>query len=318
VDRRRGEGEIEKISNLPFSPSPVKSLLIDRPVVDRLYREANGARWGLPLDVFATTIEAGVARAFSDREASPRELDRYLASLHVSDLALACACALGHEGAWDHFVREHRPVLYRAADAIDPTGGARELADSLYADLYGLADETGNRRSLFRYFHGRSSLATWLRAVLAQRHVDGVRSRRRTEPLPDDPQTIAAPEPSMPPDPDRPRLLSLTHAALGAAIAALAPKDRLRLRSYYLAQLTLAQIGRITGEHEATVSRHLARTRRQLRELATRQLRDQLHLSDAEIDRAFELTLEDPGGLDLRNAFDDSAVRNGRAQESGP
>ena len=33
---------------------------------------------------------------------------------------------------------EYRPILYRAADALDPSGGARDLADSLYADLYGL------------------------------------------------------------------------------------------------------------------------------------------------------------------------------------
>ena len=62
---------------------------------------------------------------------------------------------------------------------IDPGGGARELADSIYADLFGLQERDGERRSLFRYFHGRSSLATWLRAVLAQRQVDRVRATRR-------------------------------------------------------------------------------------------------------------------------------------------
>ncbi len=80
-------------------------------------------------------------------------------------------------------MREYRPVLYRSADAIDPGGGARELADSIYADLFGLQERDGERRSLFRYFHGRSSLATWLRAVLAQRLVDRVRSTRRLTPL---------------------------------------------------------------------------------------------------------------------------------------
>ena len=43
---------------------------------------------------------------------------------------------------------------------------AEELADSLFAELYGLSAE--KRGSLLRYFHGRSSLKTWLRAVLAQ------------------------------------------------------------------------------------------------------------------------------------------------------
>ena len=81
---------------------------------------------------------------------------------------------------------EYRPVLYRSADAIDPGGGARELADSIYADLFGLQERDGERRSLFRYFHGRSSLATWLRAVLAQRQVDRVRATRRLTPLEDE------------------------------------------------------------------------------------------------------------------------------------
>ena len=46
-------------------------------------------------------------------------------------------------------------------------------------------------------------------------------------------------------------------AVLAAAIAALAPRDRLRLACYYAQEMTLAQIGRLTREHEATVSRQL-------------------------------------------------------------
>ena len=79
-----------------------------------------------------------------------------------------------------------RPLLYRAADALDPGGGARDLADSLYADLFGIGDHAGERQSLFRYFHGRSSLTTWLRAVLAQRHVDRLRTHRRLDALPEE------------------------------------------------------------------------------------------------------------------------------------
>ena len=48
------------------------------------------------------------------------------------------------------------------------------------------ASVTASGRSLFRYFHGRSSLTTWLRAVLAQRYVDRLRTIRRTEALPDE------------------------------------------------------------------------------------------------------------------------------------
>ena len=88
---------------------------------------------------------------------------------HTADLELARRCAAGEPAAWDRFVLEYRPVLYRAADALDKTGGAREIADSLYAELYGVKDAGRERQSLVRYVSGKSSLATWLRAVLAQR-----------------------------------------------------------------------------------------------------------------------------------------------------
>ena len=252
-------------------------------------------------------LNTSVRRAFPTAQPSKRELDQYLSAAHIADLALATACALGRDVAWDHFVLEHRPVLYRSADALDPTGGARELADSLYADLYGVREKSADRRSLFQYFHGRSSLATWLRAVLSQRYVDALRSRRRTEPLPDD--DIGNGEAATESDPDRSLLMPLVDEALRSAIDALAAKDRLRLRSYYVAQLTLAEIGRVTGEHEATVSRHLSRTRRGLREHAERHLRETAQLSDAQVARAFELALEDPGALDLKQVFEVSAER---------
>jgi RNA polymerase sigma-70 factor (ECF subfamily) len=271
--------------------------------IEALFRKSGAERWAVARDDFAAVVEAGIDSAFSGAPPAGRELERHLAGLHLEDLALGCACAHGHEAAWNHFVLEYRPTLYRAADALDPAGGARELADSLYADLFGLSDAT-DRRSLFRYFHGRSSLATWLRAVLAQRHIDALRARRRVEPLTEgDSATtqIAAP----PPDPDRPRLVSLVIQALQLAIEGLIPRDRLRLRSYYVSQLTLAQIGRITGEHEATVSRHLSRTRRILRETVERHLREASHLSVAQIGRALELALDDPGGMDLQQVMDE-------------
>lgn len=271
-------------------------MLLDAAIIERLVTRADGERWGLSAPALAAAVEAGAARAFAGREPSARELARYLDSLHLADLGLACACAAGHEAAWDHFVRELRPVLYRAADAIDPAGGARELADSLYADLYGLDDRSGERRSLFRYFHGRSSLATWLRAVLAQRHVDRVRAGRRTEPLPEERHEPAA---APAPDPDAPRLAALVRQAFRAAVGRLPVEDRFRLRSYYVAGLTLAQIGRLGGDHEATVSRHLTRIRREVRDAALRHLRDEMHLQPAEVDQAIRITLDDPGELDL-------------------
>jgi RNA polymerase sigma factor (sigma-70 family) len=254
----------------------------------RFYRDAGAKRWGLTPGSFAAALERSSAKAFAGRTPTPAELDRYYRSLHLSDLALACACGEGTEAAWDHFVGEFRPALYRAADAIDRTGGAREMADALYGELFS--------RSLFRYFHGRSSLATWLRSLVSQRYVDRLRETRRLDPLPDEDAGAA---PASTTSPDRGRFATAMHAVLAAAIAALEPRDRLRLRCYYAEGATLAHIGRITRESEATVSRQLARTRKAMREqIETRLKRDQGFSADEARDCIASM-MDDAGTLDL-------------------
>jgi RNA polymerase sigma-70 factor len=281
---------------------------LDAALIDELYLKAKASRWRLPVDQFGRALEDILAKAFVGRTAPAREIESYLRGLRLEELALACACAAGDEAAWEHFVLEYRPILYRAADSLDSTGGAREIADSLYADLYGLRPEIAQtadreRASLFRYYHGRSSLATWLRAVLAQRLTDRARAGRRLESLPD--RETAAPESSRP-DPDRNRYLSLMQAALGRAVAALGAKDRLRLRYYYAQELTLAETGRLLREHEATVSRQLARSRKAIR----REVEDELRhaaLGADEVERCFACVVQDSGPIDLDEVLDEAA-----------
>ena len=271
---------------------------IPQALVERLYRDAKADRWSVPVERFAAALQASADKA------SPADLVAYLKGLHLEDLAVCCACMAGDERAWDHFIREHRPVLYRAADALRPGGGARDLADSLYADLYGLQERDGERRSLFRYFHGRSSLATWLRAVLAQRVVDAVRVERRLDPLPEEEGELpAASSAASSADPDRPRYGALIQLALKATLAALGARDRLRVACYYAQELTLAETGRVLKEHEATVSRQLAKTRRTIRAGMERYLREEGALNADQIARCFEYVLEDVGPLDLGGIF---------------
>ena len=240
----------------------------------------------MPLERFAEALERGAERGADVR------------ALHLEDLALACGCAAGDDAAWDHFIREHRPTLYRAADALDPSGSARDLADGIYGELF--------ERSLFRYFHGRSSLSTWLRAVLAQRHVDRLRAGRRLEPLPEE-DSAAAVGPAnagaygTAVDPERPRYFFLMRNALQRAVEGLPPRDRLRLACYYAQELTLAETGKLLGEHEATCSRQLARTRKTLRAGIERVLRAEHRLNEAEIAACVTSVSEDAGPLDLRH-----------------
>jgi RNA polymerase sigma-70 factor, ECF subfamily len=265
---------------------------------ERLYQKAEASRWKLPVEVLTNALERSAEKAHAGRLPSEADLDRYFDSLHLADLALACACAMGKESAWDHFVLEFRPAMYRAADAMDPRGGAREVADALYAELFGLREKDGIRQSLFRYFHGRSSLATWLRSVVAQRYIDRHREAKRLEPIAE--EGAAGPSTAAPPaDPDRLRYVSALRTVLAAAITALAPRDRLRLACYYAQEMTLAQIGRLTREHEATVSRNLARTRRDIRADVERRLEDERGFSKGEIDECFASVIDDAGNLDL-------------------
>jgi RNA polymerase sigma factor (sigma-70 family) len=236
---------------------------------------------------------------------------------YARDLELARQCAAGDEAAWQRFILEFRPILYRAADALDPGGGARELADTLYADLYGLAEAGAERRSLFRYYQGRSSLATWLRAVLSQRFVDRVRAQKRFEPLPDeDRQSSRDADPACdPPDPHHAPHAALLRQALLQSVDRLDSRDRLRLGSYYVQDLTLAQIGRLFREHEATASRHLTRIRRTLRDQVERQLRDDHGLSGAQIAECFAAAAEDAGPLDLAPILGEDELRKKSAQD---
>jgi RNA polymerase sigma-70 factor, ECF subfamily len=272
---------------------------MNRARAQRWYERATARRWDLALETFEAAVERSVRHSHGGALPADAALERAVASLHLDDLALAAACAEGHDAAWEHFVLEFRPALYRAADALDPNGSARELADTLYADLFGMRERDGERQSLFRYYHGRSSLATWLRAVLAQRHVDRHRLSRRLDPLPDDESAAPLVAVSSDPDPDRDRYRTLLAAVLTAVVAGLAARDRLRLACYYAQELTLAQTGKLLGEHEATTSRQLTRTRRTIRDEVERRLRDEHRLTPAQIGACFEAVALDAGAMDV-------------------
>jgi RNA polymerase sigma-70 factor (ECF subfamily) len=284
-----------KAQDMATQPGDVKAA-VSGGFLDRLARRAQAGRWDLSADDFAAALSRSAAHRFTGRPPSPAELEQYLESLHVEDLALACACARGSESAWDHFVRQYRPVLLRIASRGQQADRARDVADSIYGELYGLDQRDGTRRSLFDYFHGRSSLAGWLKAVVAQRLVDRARAARRFEPLPED-ESSAPPAPVSPAfelGPDRQRFLQLVRHALAAALAALEPRDKLRLSLYYAQEMTLAAVGRVLGESEATSSRRLERTRVALRAAVEKRLREIDRLTNAQVDLCFEHARTDP------------------------
>jgi len=279
--------------------------------VARCWQKADPpADWSLTREQFQRALERSAAHRFPGSLPDDRIVAGYLEGLNLSDLALACACSASDNAAWEVFIAHYRPELYRAARAIVAKSGAarsatdeaaaRELADSLYGELYGLRESPdGSRRSLFTYFQGRSKLTTWLHAILAQRQIDQIRRTRKTDSLDDDPSNDGLravdmlESKSAPPDPERNAYLAMLQACLTAALADLVPRDRLRLAYYYVEELTLAQIGKLLGEHEATVSRKLDRTRAELRRGVEEALRIEKKLTEAQLSLCFEYAREE-------------------------
>jgi RNA polymerase sigma-70 factor (ECF subfamily) len=276
------------------------------PALARLYSRARAARWNLGADILAEAAARGASKSGA---VETDRVEAYLDALHAEDLALALACKGGNSRAWEHFISSLRPPLYAAARAIagDEMRG-RELADSIWADLYGLEVRDGTRRSLLEYFHGRSSILTWLRAILAQRHVDYVRSQQRTQPLDDDVEDRRI-DPNSNHDqaagPERARYVQMLSIALDLALKTLAPQDRMRMAYYYRHELSLKEIGRLMGEHESSVSRKLARTRDQLKSEIERRLRDIDLLSQDQIRLCYDFAAGDLQ-FDLARALPDN------------
>ncbi len=295
----------------PEHREPAQLLGVSKDILDSLYAESCAAEWGLTLPQFAAALNRSLTKRFADVPLTDIRCVEYLQSLYLRDLALAAACLEGSESAWECFVREYRAALRASAGAITKGSmagaNAEELADSLFAELYGLVDGKRGERSLFRYFHGRSALKTWLRAILAQRHVDRLRESRRWESFdqedgeePKQLSELRAAPPSL--DPHRERYLQRFVAALQSSLASIDGSDRQRVELYYARQKTLAEIGRQIGEHESSVSRNLERIRGELRALIEAHLSVEPALSPAEIALCFQYAAED-APIDFRNLF---------------
>jgi RNA polymerase sigma-70 factor (ECF subfamily) len=219
--------------------------------------------FGLSREHFVAILDQ-IATKYLPAGASPQETAELYASLRVEDLALARACAAGLERAWEVFMSRYREKLYDIAAYIaKESSAARELADSLYADLYGTTTRDGLRVSKLASYTGRGSLEGWLRTVMAQEFVNRYRRQRRLVSLEEeqeDGKEFAAkePDPGIAVDPR-------VEAATDEVLAGLPAEDRFILASYYLDERTLAEIARTLDVHESTISRKLDRLARSVR-----------------------------------------------------
>jgi RNA polymerase sigma-70 factor, ECF subfamily len=246
--------------------------------IRRLWSESHAARYEMDYEQLELLLfDIASSHQWGLRNAglpTAQKQIAFLVSLKVEDLVLARACAAGNEKAWESFLADYRELLYRAAYAIakqDALG--RELADSLYAELFGTTTRDGVRQSKLASYTGRGSLAGWLRSVLSQRFIDDYRKARRTVSLEEQESELLAALPGR----DAATALEgvplrKISESIGRVLKSMKAEESLFLQSYYLDQRSMAEIARLFGVHESTISRKLNQVTKELKKRVLKQL----------------------------------------------
>jgi len=269
------------------------------PLVVELYGKSKGAEFGLTLAAFDRTLRE-IAEKYLPAGCAPADVRGLCATLRVEELALARACAAGQEHAWEVFLTRYREKLYDIAHYIAREGSAaRELADSLYADLYGTTMRDGQRVSKLASYTGRGSLEGWLRTVMAQEYVNRYRRQRRLVSLDEESEegvqfAAATPEPVVAVDPR-------VAAATDQALSELCGEDRFILAAYFLDGRTLAEITRTLGVHESTISRKVDKLAKVVRKRILAIL-GQHGMSRRQAQEALEVDVRDLG-INIRDSL---------------
>lgn len=240
-------------------PRPIETVAL---VIRDLFERSRGLAYGLTEPEFRCILEQVSVKYMP--EAGMDEKLEFWRQLKLEELALARACALGRDAAWTVFLNRYREKLYDIARGITKEDSqGRDLADSIYGDLFGTAQKDGCRVSRLNFYMGRGSLEGWLRTVMAQEFINRYRKQKRLVSLEEQTEegvqfSSANPDPPQLPD-------SRLGAALDEALDQLPAEDRLVLASYYLDERTLTEIGKLVGVHESTISRRLEKLLKGLR-----------------------------------------------------
>src|SRR3984893_10822063 len=232
--------------------SVVEELLAD------LHAKGGCEKIGLSRESFAAIL-VDIGSKNTTASTSEAEIRAFFVSLRIDELALARACAAGNNSSWEIFLTRYREKLYLSALRIArEDSAARELADTLYADLYGTNTREGQRVSKLASYTGRGSLEGWLRTVLSQEYVNSYRHTKRLVSLDEESEDgvqFRAPEPEQLSAAVPRAEVPMLELATDEALAGLSIEDRMILNAYYLDEQTLAEIARMLGVHESAISR---------------------------------------------------------------
>lgn len=249
---------------------------------------------GLDLSVFASRLMA-IAQKLAVTGEACDEIEDILRCLHTDDLYLTIACGLPSEVAWLRFRSLYRKYIHDLARYSCPTPYvAREVADGVLADLF-LYDRLG--RSRIVSYDGRSTLGTWLRAVVTNRAIN--ERERRSNNLDCIENVSELPDRSYAVRFDvamrATRYGAMIRDSFKTASGNLTERERLILVLRYESMLQAVEIAGILGVHPSTITRSLQHTHRKLRRVVAAILETKYGLCEAAIQECFEHILETPG-----------------------
>lgn len=216
---------------------------------------ASQVRMRFALDTSTFTdrlLELGGA-ASSDR--TPEE---HVRRLSLDDLYLASACAQGEESAWEECLARHGDFVRGFARRFLREPAASDVADQVIADLW-------QRRKMAGY-EGRSTLRTWLGAIVAHAAMNAIKADRRVLRLEGEgPGPRGREHSASPPDPAATEDQSLFEGLVREAMEVLSSEDKLLILLHYEQGLTLDEMAIAVGGSKAGLSRKLKRARERLR-----------------------------------------------------
>ena len=242
-----------------------------KPRLEELFEKAYSDGYGFHGDLgLEAEVFAGHLTAIAEKHLGPgvpRAVTlSFIDSLHTCDVYLAAACAQHSAAAWSRFMKLYQKYLKDIALSVSPTGDAAlELADSVLVEMF-LPDRSG--RSRIASYHGRSSLATWLRVIVCHRAINE-RARRdnsleRIESMPA--VAVTAGVPTMEAVLRGLRYEDMIEDSLRKSCNCLTDRERLLLLLRYDDELQVSQIARLLGVCPSTVTRQLERVQLKLRE----------------------------------------------------
>ena len=283
---------------MPVSPG-AKMSRNAKPRLDEMFVKAHSDGYaihgdlGLSVEDFAAHLIAIIEKRLG-KGAPPAAAVSFVDSLHTCDLYLAAACAQHTAAAWSRFMKLYQKYLHDNALSVSPSSdAARELAGGVLVDMF-LPDRSG--RSRIASYHGRSSLATWLRVIVCHRAINERESKyntlERIESIPEvaeraDVRNIEAVLRAA-------RYEDMIKESLRTCCRRLTDRERLLLLLRYDEELQVSQIARLLGVNPSTVTRQLERVQGKLRENVVSTLASRYKLRQPAIQECLNDLLDNP------------------------